>query len=45
MTVQWGTFKINMISCIMIAMAHNLSMFKSYIPGADSDYFNIVMYR
>ncbi|KAJ3452260.1 fluoride export protein 1-related [Anaeramoeba flamelloides] len=29
--VQWGTFRVNMVSCIFIAFAHNLLKFGGYI--------------
>ncbi|KAJ6235920.1 fluoride export protein [Anaeramoeba flamelloides] len=29
--VQWGTFRVNMVSVIFIALAHNLLKFKGYI--------------
>lgn len=43
-SIQWGTFKVNMISCILIGIANNLSLFYFYIPFT-SPYTAIFLYR
>jgi len=42
--VQWGTFRVNMISCIIIGTSHNILLLRRYIFG-DSPYLTIVFQR
>eukprot|EP01095_Lingulamoeba_sp_RSL-Kostka_P015389 TRINITY_DN706_c0_g1_i1.p1 TRINITY_DN706_c0_g1~~TRINITY_DN706_c0_g1_i1.p1 ORF type:complete len:506 (+),score=88.66 TRINITY_DN706_c0_g1_i1:144-1661(+) len=43
-TVQWGTFKVNMISCILIGCTHNVVMFRSYLH-INNYWISIFLYR
>ncbi|KAL0484923.1 5 TM domain-containing transmembrane protein [Acrasis kona] len=42
--VQWGTFRVNVISCIIIGTAHNILLLRRYIFG-DDVYMVIVLQR
>lgn len=42
--VQWSTFKVNMISCIIIGTAHNILLLRNYIFG-NSLYYTIIFQR
>jgi fluoride ion exporter CrcB/FEX len=42
--VQWGTFRVNMLSCIIIGTAHNILLLRRYIYG-DSPHLTIVFQR
>lgn len=43
LSLQWGTFRVNMISCILIGCANNLSLFGSMFTF--SEYSSIILYR
>lgn len=43
--VQWGTFRCNMLSCILIGVAHNLLLFRRYFPFAGGWVFPLVVSR
>jgi fluoride ion exporter CrcB/FEX len=43
--VQWGTFHVNMLSCILIGIAHNVLLLREFFPYGDSIYFAIVVQR
>ena len=42
-SVQWGTFRVNMMSCIIIGTINNLTLFGSSLT--ESEYISIVFYR
>ena len=43
--VHWGTFKVNALSCILIATAHNFLLFRHYFPFSDTEVFGMVCAR
>jgi len=43
-TVQWTTFRVNMMSCILIGIAHNILLFRNYLPFSNG-YFNLAVQR
>ena len=42
-SLQWGTFRVNMMSCILIVCTNNLTLFGSYLSY--SEYTAIIYYR
>lgn len=44
-SVQWGTFKNNIVSCILIGAAHSLLLFRHYFPFGGSYYFSTLTSR
>jgi len=44
-TVQWPTFRVNLLSCILIGSAHNILLFRHYFPYGDHPMFDIVFRR
>jgi hypothetical protein len=43
--LQWGTFKNNIVSCILIGAAHSLLLFRHYFPFGGSYYFSTLTSR
>lgn len=44
-SVQWGTFRVNLSSCIIIGAIHNILLLRQYFPFGDSPYFVIFFER
>jgi fluoride ion exporter CrcB/FEX len=43
--IQWGTFRVNMLSCIFIGTAHNILFLRQSFPYGTTRYFEIVFKR
>eukprot|EP00761_Pharyngomonas_kirbyi_P014120 gb/GECH01014150.1/.p1 GENE.gb/GECH01014150.1/~~gb/GECH01014150.1/.p1 ORF type:complete len:1141 (+),score=236.04 gb/GECH01014150.1/:1-3423(+) len=40
--VQWGTFRVNTISCVLIGTAHNILLLRHYFPFGNREVFYII---
>ncbi len=43
--VHWGTFRVNILSCILIGTAHNVLLYRHYFPLGETRMFVIVWQR